>query len=354
MNYALRGLAIFALALTLTACGSDSDDSQVSSDTPDQVDGGGDGGDTGGGDGGDTGGGGGGDTGGDGGAAVPGNLVSYAQSRSDLSTLVLALESAQLTSALSGEGDFTVFAPTNTAFDRLFAELNLTPAQLLGNRELLAQVLRYHVLPARVAAADIPFSQPVNTLDGKVLKLERNPVLPIIYDGRGRLTRITETDLPASNAVIHTIDNVLLPSDKNIVELALARPDLSILAEAVVAADLVETLSAPGPLTVFAPDNHAFTALLSEVGLTKEQLFADKALLRKVLTYHVMAGQMFRAQYAFGEPVATVQGSTLIIDDGFPIRVTDARGRVAHIDSIDTIVTNGVVHILSRVILPAN
>ena len=77
---------------------------------------------------------------------------------------------------------------------------------------------------------------------------------------------------------------------KNIVQTAQSDARFSILVEAVVAADLAGTLSAPGPFTVFAPTNDAFAALLAELGVTKDQLLADKALLTSVLTYHVLAG----------------------------------------------------------------
>jgi uncharacterized surface protein with fasciclin (FAS1) repeats len=90
--------------------------------------------------------------------------------------------------------------------------------------------------------------------------------------------------------VIHVIDRVLLPADKNMVQTAQALPQFSILVEAVVAADLVGALSGNGPLTVFAPTNDAFAALLAELGVSKAQLLADTALLTKVLTYHVVPG----------------------------------------------------------------
>jgi uncharacterized surface protein with fasciclin (FAS1) repeats len=75
----------------------------------------------------------------------------------------------------------------------------------------------------------------------------------VITDGRNRTSNIIQTDIAASNGVIHAIDKVLLPGDKNIVQTAIANPDFSILVEAVTAAGLVDTLSAPGPYTVFAP-----------------------------------------------------------------------------------------------------
>jgi len=103
--------------------------------------------------------------------------------------------------------------------------------------------------------------------------------------GRNRVTNIIVTDITAQNGVIHVIDRVLLPANKDIVQTAQGVPSLSILVEAGVPADLVATLKGPGPFTVFAPSNDAFAALLSELGITKDALLADKALLTNVLTY---------------------------------------------------------------------
>ena len=96
--------------------------------------------------------------------------------------------------------------------------------------------------------------------------------------------------------------------EPNIVEKAKADPQFSILVEAVVAADLAGTLSGPGPFTVFAPTNDAFAALLAELGVTKDQLLADKDLLTAVLTYHVLPKSAAKSQIAPGAPQTTVQG----------------------------------------------
>lgn len=136
----------------------------------------------------------------------------------------------------------------------------------------------------------------------------------------------------------------------NIVATAQATPNLSILVEAVVAAGLVEALSAPGPLTVFAPTNDAFVALLTELGVTKEALLADKPLLTAVLTYHVVAGRIPKASVPINAPITTLQGATFVV--GSDLRITDGRGRSAAIVATDIECSNGLVHIIDKVILP--
>jgi uncharacterized surface protein with fasciclin (FAS1) repeats len=172
----------------------------------------------------------------------------------------------------------------------------------------------------------------------------------VITDGRNRISKITATDVQASNGVIHLVDKVLLPGDKTIVQTAQAIPDFSILVEAVVAADLAATLSQPGPFTVFAPTNAAFAALLTELGLTKEQLLADKPLLVKVLTYHVLSGAVLKADVPLGTAVTTLQGDTLTVDA--TLAITDQRGRRAAITATDVLNSNGVIHVIDKVILP--
>ena len=172
----------------------------------------------------------------------------------------------------------------------------------------------------------------------------------VITDGRNRKSQITQADVPASNGVIHVIDTVLLPANKNIVQTAQAAPDFSILVEAVVAADLVDALSAPGPLTVFAPTNAAFADLLAELGLTKEQLFANRALLTQVLTYHVVNGRVLKADVPVGQPVTTVQGQTFTVDSS--LTITDQLSRRAAIVATDVLASNGVIHVVDKVILP--
>ena len=139
--------------------------------------------------------------------------------------------------------------------------------------------------------------------------------------------------------------------DRNLVELAQGDSRFSILVEAVVAADLDETLANLGPFTVLAPTDDAFAALLGELGVTREQLLADKSLLVEVLTYHMVPGEVLRADVPIGAPITTVQGDTFTVDANLVI--TDQRNRGARIVDTDLRARNGVIHAIDRVILPA-
>ncbi|MDE2049297.1 MAG: fasciclin domain-containing protein, partial [Betaproteobacteria bacterium] len=244
----------------------------------------------------------------------------------------------------------TVFAPTNAAFSALLTELGITQDQLLANKPLLTAVLTYHVLPAKVTQAQVPLGKAITTVQGGIFKIDAVNGQLVITDGRNRKANITTTDIAAANGVVHVIDRVLLPADKTIVQTAQALPQFSTLVEAVVAAGLDTTLSGTGPFTVFAPTNDAFAALLTELNITKAALLADKALLTKVLTYHVVPGRVLKADVPVGTPIATVEGETFTVDGS--LAITDQRARKANITATDVLASNGVIHVIDKVILP--
>ena len=281
----------------------------------------------------------------------PKNVLETAESDPRFSILVEAVVAADLAPTLNGNGPFTVFAPTNDAFAAALTELGLTKAQLFANKPLLTQVLTYHVLGARVPKAGVPAGKAITTLQGGIFKIDAVGTGLVLTDGRNRKANITATDLFASNGVIHVVDKVLLPADKNIVQTAQSLPQFSILVEAVVAANLTSALSGTGPLTVFAPTNDAFAALLTELGITKAALLADVPLLTKVLTYHVVNGRVLKADVEVGTPVTTLQGETFTV--GATLAITDARGGVSNITATDVLASNGVIHVIDKVILPA-
>ena len=277
------------------------------------------------------------------------NIVQLAQSNPDLSILVEAVVAAGLVDTLS-TGNLTVLAPTNAAFAALLTELGTTKAALLANVPLLKAVLSYHVLDQRVRSADVPLGKALVPLGGGFFKIELSSGLKVT-DGRNRVARITATDLQASNGVVHVVDRVLLPADKTTVATAQALPDFSILVEAVVAAGLADTLNGPGPFTVFAPTNAAFAALLGELGVNKEALLANKALLTQVLTYHVVPKRVLKAEVPVGTAIQTVQGQTFIVNAN--LQITDQRMRTSQITVTDVFTSNGVIHGVDRVLLPA-
>ena len=274
------------------------------------------------------------------------NIVEVAQNNPELSILVEAVVAAGLVPTLS-TGTLTVFAPTNAAFAALLGELGITKDALLANKPLLTAVLTYHVLGSKVARADVPLGKAITPVSGGFFKIESSNGLKIT-DGRNRVTNITATDIYATNGVVHLVDRVLLPADKDIVATASALPDFSILVEAVVAAGLVGTLQGPGPFTVFAPTNAAFASLLAELGVTKQALLADKALLTSVLTYHVVPARVLKAEVPVNTAITTVQGQSFTVNASLVI--TDQKQRKSNIVATDVFTSNGVIHAVDTVI----
>ncbi|GAA4331336.1 hypothetical protein GCM10023165_05500 [Variovorax defluvii] len=279
------------------------------------------------------------------------SLADLAASKPELSLFVEALNAAGLTDTLTGSGPYTVFAPNNAAFTALLGELAVSKDALFADKATLTAVLKYHVLNKLVLRADIPSGKAIEPIGGGFFKIDRAGDAYNVTDGRNRVSRIVATDSVALNGVLHVVDRVLLPANKDIVQTAQATPSLSILVAAVAAAGLVDTLKGRGPFTVFAPTNDAFAALLVELGVTQDALLADQALLTKVLTYHVLPARVLKADIPFDTPITTVQGSTFRINGSF--QITDQRGRLSGIAAADVLASNGVVHVVDRVLLPA-
>ena len=136
------------------------------------------------------------------------NIVELAEADKDLSTLVTAVKDANLTAALSGPGPFTVFAPTNEAFEKLpprMLKYLLKPKHV---QELVA-VLEYHVLGGAVHSTDLKPEQDVKTLEGSILYIEKDPHGDVFVN---RVAQVTHADNIAANGVVHIINGVLIPT----------------------------------------------------------------------------------------------------------------------------------------------
>ncbi len=144
-------------------------------------------------------------------AKEAGTIVEVAQGNPDFSTLVAAVVAADLAETLSGEGPFTVFAPTNAAFEALPAGL-LEKLLLPENKATLVKILTYHVVPSKVMAADVAEGD-VTTVEGSTFTIATEGGVKV------NTSNVTATDVPASNGVIHVIDAVLVPSSVDVSKL---------------------------------------------------------------------------------------------------------------------------------------
>jgi len=144
---------------------------------------------------------------------VPKTVVDIAASNPDFSTLVAAVTKADLVDTLSSEGPFTVFAPTNEAFEKALAALGITAEELLASPDLGA-ILTYHVVPGKVLAADVLAAVEAGGGTFMVKTVNGADITVTVVDGMVMLNgvaTVTATDLLADNGVVHVIDAVLLP-----------------------------------------------------------------------------------------------------------------------------------------------
>ncbi|HET7773777.1 MAG TPA: fasciclin domain-containing protein [Burkholderiaceae bacterium] len=287
------------------------------------------------------------------------NIAQTARVIPGFSTLLAAVGTSSAVGArLTGTAPTTVFAPTDTAFTNLLTSLGLTPAQLLASPALVQQILLYHALDGQVLRAQVPTNTAITTLQGGSFTVAAAGTGLRITDALTRQINITATDIRASNGVIHVVDTVLLPQGQlNIAQTASVIPAFSTLRAAVgAAAPAVATaLTGTAPLTVFAPTNDAFANLLTELGVTQQALLANQNLLTTVLTYHVVNGQVLRAQVPLNTPITTLETGTFTVAAGAnnSLVITDELNRTSNIVLTDVRASNGVIHVIDRVLRPA-
>ena len=289
-------------------------------------------------------------------------ITDLVTSASDLTTLEAAVIEAGLADDLNG-GEFTVFAPTDDAFAQLLVDLDVTADELLA-RDDLATILGAHVVPdGTFEADDLEAGATFTTLDGGTLTILRNDDgrIGIDADGDGASdATVSATDLEASNGVVHKISRVLFDvadAQPTITDLVVAADDLTTLEAAVIEADLAGTLAGDGPFTVFAPTDAAFQALLDELDITAEELLARDDL-GAILQLHVLGSVVMSGDLADGATVTTLNGQTLTVvaldAGGFGLDTEDEDDEPnAVITTADISASNGVVHKIDAVLLPA-
>ncbi len=303
-------------------------------------------------------------------------LTEIVVASSALTQLEAAVIKADLADTLNGSGPFTVFAPTDDAFVALLGVLGDdynsiedfdTPEEIA----LLKNILLYHVVPAKVLAADLSAGDVATAFTGNSISVIASGNSFVIGDASDTNATITGTDIMASNGVAHTINKVLLPQaaldfvaglnapTESLVDIVVATEALSSLEAAVIKADLVDTLNGDGPFTVFAPTDDAFTALLDALGDNYNSLedfdtTEEIALLKDILLFHVVPdNKVLAANLAAGDiGTALADNSIAVIASGDTFVIGDASDTDAEITGTDIMATNGVAHTINKVLLP--
>ena len=282
------------------------------------------------------------------------SIVDVATSNADLSILVEALSQANLVSTLEGSGPFTVFAPTNAAFQALLLSNPAWNSLSDIDDVTLANVLKFHVIASDIKAADLS--------DAYVTTLASGPnseqvVLQIDVTGGVKFNGSSSplvTDVSASNGTVHIIDEVMLPP--SVVSLALNNPAFTSLVAALTRSDLttdyVSILSGTGPFTVFAPTNAAFQALLDSNPAWNTLNDIPVETLEAVLNYHVVSGANVQSKELSDNQEVSALGGTLTIDLSNGAKVETTSNQSVSIMLPDAQGSNGVVHVVDQVLLP--
>jgi transforming growth factor-beta-induced protein len=274
------------------------------------------------------------------GVLLPVETVADIAIDNGFTTLVTAVVTAELLPALTNPlSNLTVFAPTNQAFQDIADELGVPVAALLGLPEL-SDILLYHVLGTEVPSSAV-------TNGALVQPLNNANTLKMTVTGAGDVfvnqAQVTAVDILADNGVVHVLDAVVLPIE-TVADVAIDN-GFSTLVTAVVTAELLPALSDPfSEFTVFAPTNQAFTNLATALNTDLNGILALPNLA-DILLYHVVGGTVLSNQLTAG-PVATLEGSDVIVSLSGGVKINDANVTLA-----DVYADNGVVHVLDKVIL---
>lgn len=294
---------------------------------------------------------------------IDNSIAGLASKNSNLSILVQALQRADLVNTLSTGGPYTVFAPTNQAFENLLDDLNLNSLDDVPT-PLLTQILLNHVVLGNNTSNSLSTGYVKTLATGSAsstnnLSMFINTSSGVVING---MSTVSTQNILASNGVIHIVDAVItLPK---VTTFATADPNFSTLATALTTltpnTDFVTTLNGAGPFTVFAPTNAAFDALNTELqpgGIAG----LSEATLTNVLLYHVASGNVLSSALTPNgntvvNPLLNASSFTITLPgtNGNIANVTDGANRAGGIIAVDVQADNGVIHVLNRVILPGS
>ena len=293
-------------------------------------------------------------------------VIDVALETDQLTTLVAALQKAELVSTLDEAEELTVFAPTNEAFNNFLAGLDgynsLADFESESEISLLRNILLNHVLEIQLPSAMVETGY-TSTLatgpDNANLSMFVSSADVVTING---MSNVIDPDVEASNGTIHVVDAVIsLPT---IVTFATADPAFTSLVAALTRSDqpdFVSVLSGEmnAPFTVFAPTNDAFISLLASNSDWSELADIPGDLLTSVLNHHVIPGTNVRSSElpdVFTTP-ATLEGDALTIttpgSDGAVAEINDGAGNTdIPVTTVDVQATNGVVHVVGEVLIP--
>jgi transforming growth factor-beta-induced protein len=272
------------------------------------------------------------------------SIYEIAKADTSFSILVAGIEKTGLKTTLSGTGTFTVFAPTNSAFRKL----GITAEEINSTTDVeeiaeIKNVILFHALGTKVKSTDLSnsYASTLFTVNGNgvSLKIAINPVKI------NNTANVTTANIEASNGILHIVDEVLIPP--TVVDIAVNNGGFTSLVAALYKADLVETLEDGEALTVFAPTDKAFSDINFKLAdFTKEAL-------APILTGHVLGSQVRSNQIQNNQKVTTLNKDVeLTFNTTMGVKFSGGKTTDISVTTADLQATNGVVHVINKVILP--
>mmetsp|Transcript_33176 Transcript_33176/g.64155 ORF Transcript_33176/g.64155 Transcript_33176/m.64155 type:complete len:301 (-) Transcript_33176:480-1382(-) len=268
--------------------------------------------------------------------------------------LTEAITEAELVDFFNDTDPITVFAPTNSSFEAYLFEKGANSISDLSGGDWLRVLLYHTVTNVAAYSSDLSDGQVITTASGNnITVLIEDDGTINIDDSTNRPAGVIMPNVTADNGVIHVINKVLV-SDRNLLEVVRSTPELSALYAALVRAELVDVLTEQGPYTVFAPTNKAFDSALESLGAESlEDVPVDA--LREILLYHVVSGEELYSGDLFDGQIietANTQNLTVGIESNGDVSIKDATGSKSIVVAADFEASNGVAHVIDRVLVP--
>jgi uncharacterized surface protein with fasciclin (FAS1) repeats len=286
----------------------------------------------------------------------------------EFTVLLAALEAAEFDDILAERGPYTVFAPTDEAFMNMLEATGSDAETLLSDTERLTEVLQYHIVPGEFQSFQL------EALDGEALATLAYGTSLSVSSADGVMVNdasVINADVQAANGIVHAIDTVLVPTGSlefspNLDEMGTLPTvannitdlnenydqDYTLFLGAVEAAGLLDLLDDESLVfTVFAPTDSAFEELLLQLGITAEDMLANEALVKDVVSYHIVPGRFYETH------LSTLDGTLLgtnMLGTALRIRLGESGATVngVTIANSDIDSTNGVIHGINGVFLP--
>merc|ERR1712117_131854 len=259
-----------------------------------------------------------------------------------------ALDKSGLMKELSGEGQFTVFAPSDEAMDKLDENIK---ERLMSGSGCAADILKNHILPNVICSGIIESKAKTNNMLDKYVTMNRDEEGNVVVDG----VKLVMTDIVGTNGVIHVINDVLVPESARTAVDALKSRKMDTMMELFQSAELTKELPDMSNITIFLPTEKALSELPESF---IEELKTDSQKLKKFLLYHVATPKKCKCELEnnmvlkteMGEKTIRVNtfGASVLFGDRF--RVSTAQ--CARIVSLDDEVCGGMIHTVDKVLIP--